>query len=474
MANKAEKLLIIGGSDAGVSAALKAKELKPELEVQVLLADEYPNLSICGLPYAISGEVANWRSLAHRGLKELTATGVKFQMNMIAEKIDSQQHEVVVHSLSGELKVYHYNHLVVATGAKPKLSHIKGVDLSRTQQSRKVHVLHTMADYFAIEKNLATNDTQEVAIVGSGYIGIEMAEALKKRQLDVTIFQRSTEILSTVDADLGQIVHRKLSMNSVNVVTGLTVSEINENNRNVEVIGLNERHKSEAYKFDLVLIVVGVQPNAELLIKAGATTGIAGAIKVDQYMHTSLPDIWAAGDLVETKHHLLGETYLPLGTTAHKQGRTAGFNIAGIQRAFKGSIGTQVLKVFDLVVARAGLLASEAIHAGFDPLTVTTVVDDHKAYFPGSQKIRIRITGDKKTGRLLGVQLIGHYGSEVAKRSDIFATAIFNDMTVAEISDLDLSYSPPVGSPWDAVQIAAQNWEQQNTKYLLPLNRKPV
>ena len=150
MVRDAEKLLIIGGSDAGISAALKAKELKPQLRVQVLLADEYPNLSICGLPYAVSGEVPNWNSLAHRDLQELTSTGVEFQMNMIAKKIDPQQHEVIAHSFAGELQIYHYDHLVVATGAKPKLSGITGIDLARTQQQNsKVRVLHTMADYCA-------------------------------------------------------------------------------------------------------------------------------------------------------------------------------------------------------------------------------------------------------------------------------------------------------------------------------------
>ncbi|KRK33931.1 FAD-dependent oxidoreductase [Loigolactobacillus bifermentans] len=466
MVRDAEKLLIIGGSDAGISAALKAKELKPQLRVQVLLADEYPNLSICGLPYAVSGEVPNWHSLAHRDLQELTSTGVEFQMNMIAKKIDPQQHEVIAHSFAGELQIYHYDHLVVATGAKPKLSGITGIDLARTQQQNsKVRVLHTMADYFALETNLTTNSVQNVAIVGSGYIGIEMAEALQKRHLNVTIFQRGAEILSTVDADLGQIVHQKLVANDVQVATNLTVSEINETETKVKVVGVNADQKINTYDFDLALVVVGVQPNTDLLVAAGSKTGIAGAVKVDQYMQTTLPDIWAAGDLVETKHHLLGKAYLPLGTTAHKQGRTAGFNVAGVPRTFKSSIGTQVLKVFDLVVARTGLLAKEAIQADFAPFTVTTDVDDHKAYFPGAHKIKIRITGDQHTGRLLGVQVIGYYGSEVAKRCDIFAVAIFNNMTVAEISDLDLSYSPPVGSPWDAVQIATQNWEQQSLKY---------
>ncbi|MDC4186934.1 FAD-dependent oxidoreductase [Loigolactobacillus coryniformis] len=463
MVDQTETLVIIGGSDAGISAALKAKELKPELRVQILLADKFPNLSICGLPYAVSGEVADWHSLAHRSLKELTATGIEFEMDIVVEKIQPQQHKVIAKTIDGIAKYYRYDKLVVATGAKPKLSGITGFDLKRTQQNdSRIRVLHTMADYFALEQSLAINGIKNVAIVGSGYIGIEMAEALQKRQLNVSIFQRGSEILSTVDSDFGQVVHQKLTDNGIKILTNLTVSKIKETKTNARVIGFNTTQKISSYNFDLVLVVVGVQPNTDLLVAAGAETGIAGAIKVDDYMQTSLPSIWAAGDLVETKHILLGTTYLPLGTTAHKQGQTAGFNIAGVRHAFKGSVGTQVLKAYDLIVARTGLLEREAITAGLNPLTVTTDIDDHKAYFPGSHKIKIKIIGDKDTGKLLGAQLIGYYGSEVAKRNDIFATAIFNALTVAEIDDLDLSYSPPVGSPWDAVQIAAQNWEKTN------------
>lgn len=460
-----ENLLIIGGSDARISAALKAKELKPELQIKVLLADEYPNLSICGLPYAISKEVPDWRSLAHRNLKELTSNGIEFQMNTTADKIDSSKHQVLAHTSDGESLTFRYDSLVVATGAKPKLSGITGIDSVYVQQSASnIRVLHTMADYFTIEEKLSTKEVQNVAIVGSGYIGIEMAEAMKKRQLAVTIFQRGAEILSTVDPDFGQLVHEKFVENEINVVTGQTISKINESNGIVTVTGIDENLEETISHFDLVLVVVGVTPNADLLVEAGAEIGFSGSIKVDSHMKTSLSDIWAAGDLIETKHHLLGTTYLPLGTTAHKQGRVAGFSVAGVSHAFRGSVGTQVLKVFDLVVARTGLLENEAKQAGFLPLTVTAEVDDHKAYFPGAHKIKIRITGDRNTGRLLGAQLVGWYGSEVAKRNDIFATAIFNDMTVSDISDLDLSYSPPVGSPWDAVQIAAQNWELKNSE----------
>lgn len=169
----------------------------------------------------------------------------------------------------------------------------------------------------------------------------------------------------------------------------------------------------------------------------------------------------AAGDCVTTHHRLLGTTYLPLGTTAHKQGRIAGENALGGTREFAGSLGTQIVKVFDLVAARTGIRDLEATAAGFDPTTGASEADDHKAYYPGSHKIAMRYTGDRRTGQLLGVQLVGHLGSEIAKRIDIPATAIFNQMTVDALSDLDLSYTPPLGAPWDALQAGAQAWQRE-------------
>jgi NADPH-dependent 2,4-dienoyl-CoA reductase/sulfur reductase-like enzyme len=175
-------------------------------------------------------------------------------------------------------------------------------------------------------------------------------------------------------------------------------------------------------------------------------------------MRTNLSDIYAAGDCVVTHHQLLGETYLPLGTTAHKQGRIAGENALGGDRRYTGSLGTQVVKIFDHAAARTGLRDHEARAAGYDPITVHSEADDHKAYYPGSHRIHMRFTGDRTTGRLLGAQLYGHRRAEIAKRIDIAAVAIHHEMTVVAISDLDLSYTPPLGSPWDAIQTGAQTW----------------
>jgi NADPH-dependent 2,4-dienoyl-CoA reductase/sulfur reductase-like enzyme len=181
-------------------------------------------------------------------------------------------------------------------------------------------------------------------------------------------------------------------------------------------------------------------------------------------MRTNLTDVFAAGDCVNTHHRLVGTTYLPLGTTAHKQGRIAGENALGGSREFAGSLGTQVVKIFDMAAARTGLRDHEAVAAGFDPVTVGCQADDHKAYYPDSHRISMRHTGDRRTGQLLGVQLFGHRHAEVAKRIDIAAAAIFHGMSVDEINDLDLSYTPPLGSPWDAVQVGAQAWVRESAR----------
>jgi len=178
-------------------------------------------------------------------------------------------------------------------------------------------------------------------------------------------------------------------------------------------------------------------------------------------MRTNLPHVFAAGDCVVTHHRLLGTTYLPLGTTAHKQGRIAGENAIGGDREFAGSLGTQVVKIFEHAISRTGLRDHEAVVAGFDPVTIGFEADDHKAYYPGSHRISMRYTGDRATGRLLGVQLFGHKHAEIAKRVDIAAAAIFHGTTVDDMSELDLSYTPPLGSPWDAVQMGAQAWVRE-------------
>ena len=283
-----------------------------------------------------------------------------------------------------------------------------------------------------------------------------MAEGFTGRGIQVTQLQRGPEVLSTLDPELASIVHAELVEHGVTVHTNTTVRAVEKTDAGLTV---HAEHDGQpvTHTADLVLAVVGVRPNTALLEPAGATLGAGRAVVVDEQMRTGIPHVFAAGDGVVTHHRLLGVTYLPLGTTAHKQGRIAGENALGGSARFAGSVGTQVVKVFDVVAARTGLRDHEATAAGFTPGTTQAVADDHKRYYPGAQPISIRITGDTDTGRLLGAQLVGRLGTETAKRVDTYATALFAGLTVEQISDLDLSYTPPLGSPWDAVQVATQS-----------------
>jgi NADPH-dependent 2,4-dienoyl-CoA reductase/sulfur reductase-like enzyme len=303
-------------------------------------------------------------------------------------------------------------------------------------------------------------------IIGAGYVGLEMADALIARGLAVTQIEQLPEVLATVDAELGALVRAELATQGVEVLTTTTARKISRAPSTSPAMLRVEAGSASGAAVerlaDMVLVVTGVRPDTELAATAGARLGIRGAIRVDPAMQTGLPDVLAAGDCVITQHRLLGETYLPLGTTAHKQGRVAGENALGGSRQFAGSLGTQVVKIFDQAAARTGLRHDEAARAGFDPVTVQSEADDHKAYYPGSHRITMRVTGDRRTDRLVGMQLFGHKHAEIAKRVDIAATAIFNNMTVKEISDLDLSYTPPLGSPWEAVQMGTQAWERES------------
>jgi NADPH-dependent 2,4-dienoyl-CoA reductase/sulfur reductase-like enzyme len=459
-------LVAIGGSDAGISAALRARELDPQADVTVVVADAYPNFSICGIPYYVSGEVAHWRNLAHRTIADLEAAGMKLRLDTTAGRIEAGDRKLALTDASGREELIAYDKLIVGTGAvpvRPPIGGLGGPDALGSDDG--VHLLHSMGDTFAVMRTLEELSPASAVIVGAGYIGLEMAEALTARGLAVTQIEQLPEVLPTVDPQLGQLVRDQLAGHGVEVLTRTAVTAVTRapagSTARLAVEARGEGGRAVTRTVDMVLVVVGVRPDTGLAASAGARLGTRGAVAVDRQMRTSLPDIFAAGDCVTTYHRLLGDTYLPLGTTAHKQGRVAGENALGGSREFAGSLGTQVVKVFDQAAARTGLRDHEAAAAGFDPVTVQAEADDHKAYYPGSHRITMRVTGDRATGRLLGLQLFGHRHAEIAKRVDIAAVAIFHGMTIDAVSDLDLSYTPPLGSPWDAVQIGTQAWARQ-------------
>ncbi len=444
-----KQLLIVGGSDAGISAALRAREVDPSWEVRLVVADRFPNYSICGLPFYLSGETPRWETLAHRTRSEIEDRRIELLLDTVAERVDPGRHRIQVRGATGATQELSYDRLIICTGAVPATPPIHGLE------SSGVYMLHTMADSFAVHEHLANRRPKSAIIIGAGYIGLEMADALRHRGLTVTVCDVVPTPMPTVDPALGQVVQAELERNEVELRLGAPIAAVERNGEELVVRDVEGRSVSA----DMVLIATGVRPSVELASEAGVAAGERGAIRVNRRMETNVTDVLAAGDCAETHHRLIdGPTYLPLGTTAHKQGRVAGENAVGGSAQFEGSLGTQVIKVFNLVIGRTGFRDGEASRYGYTPRTVSTTTWDHKAYYPGATELYLRVTGDRTTGRLLGAQLIGSYGAEVAKRVDVFATALFHRMNVDAVLHLDLSYTPPLSSPWDPVQTSCMEW----------------
>jgi NADPH-dependent 2,4-dienoyl-CoA reductase/sulfur reductase-like enzyme len=321
----------------------------------------FPNYSICGLPFYLSGEVADYHQLAHRTQDEITSAGVDLLLNHQAQAIDPKEHQVTSVDRAGQRHQISYDQLILATGARSRRPRIEGLDLPG------VFLLHTMENSFQMQYYLSAHPVRSALIVGGGYIGLEMADVLTLRGLPVTVVKHGSFTLKTVDPSLGSLVRAELEQHGVIVATGIQVQQITTQQGQLCVSGTGG---FEAYA-DLVLVAVGVEPRTELAQSIGAELGAHDAIRVSRTMATSVPDVFAAGDCVETWHRIVQQlTYLPLGTTAHKQGRVAGENAVESERLFAVTLGTQVVKVFDQVVARTGLREHEAREAGFDPLTI--------------------------------------------------------------------------------------------------------
>ena len=451
------RIVIIGGSDAGTSAALSARATDPDCQIDVLLEDRFPNYSVCGLPFLLSGEVCDWRSLAHRSESEFAEQRISIHKEWRALGVDSGSHKLTARGPDGE-RTFDYDRLVIATGAEAVLPPIAGLGVEGVFHAR------TMDDGFRILDQIKREPPGRVAIVGGGYIGVELADAFTRRGAAVTLVESAATPLKPLDSELGEVVGAELRRNGVQIVVGNRVVGVERTAgqpRRLRIRGTADLEIAS----DLVILGVGVRPRSELAQAAGCQLGEHGAIQVSRRLETNVRDVFAAGDCAETWHRLLERpTYLPLGTTAHKQGAVAGANASGATREFAGTLGTQVVKVFDIAAGRTGLLDNEAAGTGFHPRTSAVVTTDHKAYYPGATDLHIRITGDDRNGRLLGAQIVGDYRAAVAKRLDVVATALFHGARVADLLDVDLSYTPPLGSPWDPWQVAARAW----------LDRKPA
>jgi NADPH-dependent 2,4-dienoyl-CoA reductase/sulfur reductase-like enzyme len=455
-----ERLIVIGGVAAGMSAASRARELRPDMEILVFEKSGYVSYAACGTPYYIADKVKSAESLVvyDAGFFKKNRNIDVFLHHEVKHILSAQKTVVVEDGESGKEKTLQYDKLLISTGARPLVPPIAGTNL------RGIFTLRQLEDAIAIKEYILREKPKTGLIIGGGYIGMEMAEAFSETGVKVTVVEKMPEILGTMDREITEVVEKELERNGVTLIKSDTVTEFNgEGSRVAEtVLG-----SGSTLDTDIALIGAGIRPNSDIAKEAGIELGPAGVIKVNAKMETSVPGIYAAGDCVEAYHLILGRNvYVPLGTTANKQGRVAGENIAGGGATFKGIVGTAVFKTFDLEVGRTGITEKEAIFEHIDYITNVIEHISRAHYYPGVSKILVKLVADRNTGRLLGAQMAGREG--VSKRIDILATAITVGMSLEEIAKLDLGYAPPFGPVYDPVLVAAEQlrkkvWEKRET-----------
>jgi NADPH-dependent 2,4-dienoyl-CoA reductase/sulfur reductase-like enzyme len=390
MASK--KILVIGGVAAGPSAASKAKRIDPDADVKIIQNEKVVSYGACGMPYVIEGIVKEFQELIERPADVFKKEyQIDVVINTCAQKIDRVKKEVYAVDLqSGVETTYEYDSLVLATGARAILPNIKGIG-EKDSGGDGVFLIRNYEDGLKIYDSTKTKNASTCVIAGAGLIGLEMAEAFKKRtmgrKMDITIVEKNDHVLPTIlDNQMAKIVQRELEDNGVKVITGERVEEIvHSSSSDVKAIKTNTNRQIDT---DFILLGTGVRPNSEIAKDAGIELGFANAIKVDEYMRTNVPDIFAAGDCATARSYITNEdTYLPLGTTANRQGRIAGENAAGGSARFRGIAGSVITKVFGFYIGKTGLIRQEALNYGFDPIEEQIESITMAGYYPGSKSI---------------------------------------------------------------------------------------
>ena len=439
----AKKLLIIGGVAAGMSAAAKARRVDPELEITVYTDDEYISYAGCGLPYFIGGRFTEKASLIARTAEEFAAQNIIVKTGIRAEEIKADTKTIVLKDLKND-QVFtdQYDRLIIAAGARPFVPPMDGSDLKGVFTLRTIHDSLNIKDYLYHQKPV------KASVIGGGYIGLEMAESLLEQGCEVSIIERAPHIIPNMDEDMALIVTAYLQSKGVKVYTDTAVAGFSGEQR-VTMVN-TDKGPIEA---DFVLLSIGVLPNAEIAARAGIELGARGAIRVNDRMETNIKDIFAAGDCATTRHLISGEeVYIPMGTTANKQGKTAGENAAGGQASFKGVLGTGIARVIEMEISRTGLSERECRQLGIDYVAKKIKANSAAHYCPASGEITIKLIADRQDKRLLGAQIVGLQGS--AMRIDMLASAITMQATIDDLIDMDLAYSPPFSPVWDPVLVA--------------------
>jgi NADPH-dependent 2,4-dienoyl-CoA reductase/sulfur reductase-like enzyme/rhodanese-related sulfurtransferase len=453
---KPVKIIIIGGVAGGASAAVRARRINENAEIIMFEKGPYISYANCGLPYYLSKDIENEGDLILQ-----TPANFKMRFNIDVfinhEVISINRHKKTIKvkniSSSREERIFeeNYDKLILAPGASAIKPPIPGIE------AENVFFLKTVPDTIAIDNYIEKNNSRKAVILGGGYIGLEVADALNRRGLQVTVVERENYVMPMIDTDMVPFVERHLTQSGIKLLTRKEVMRISTDSENIgNKIQLKDGEEIEA---DIIIASLGVKPHSELAKAAGLELGLRDTIKVNEFMETSDPDIYAVGDVVLSYNLITGKwVWIPLAGPANKQGRVAGTNAAGGMIKFKGVLGTSIVEFNGLAVAKTGLSERDAEVEGIDYFVSKTHSPSHARYYPGGDMVHMKLIVKSKTGRIIGAQAIGKEG--VDKRIDVVATAIYFNGTVDDLSSLDLAYAPQFGSPKDPVNIAgmtAQN-----------------
>jgi len=438
------RIVVVGGVAAGMSAASRAKRFDPNVQVAVFERGGDISYSACGLPYVIGGEVEDFSELISRTPDQMRGRGIDVQLRHEVTGVDPVARTVTVRDRNaGRTRTEPYDRLLIATGSSAVCP-----DWARTDL-KGVHVLRDLADARVLLADL--RGVNRACIVGGGYIGLKMAEALRSRGLEVVLLEKAPEVAGRVlDRPHQGRIRAEVERHGVEVRCGVTVEGLSH--MGGRVTGVQTDHGP--VEADLVVVAIGVRPNVELAQAAGVSLGKTGAVRVNDRQETDVDGVYAAGDNCEARHRVSGEhVYIPLALTANRMGRIAGVNMAGGDQRFPGIVGSGIFKVFDLGAARTGLTQAEAEGLGLNAVSVDVDATDHAGYSPDAAPLHVRLTGERGSGRLLGAQLVGRPGS--VKRVDVVAALLHVGAGVQDLFESDLAYAPPFSTTWDALLVAA-------------------
>ncbi len=445
---KNKKLIVIGGDAAGMTAASKVRREQPEREIIVFERGNHTSYSACGIPYYIGGQVESEEHLIARKpevFSQKQNIDVRIRHEVIDIELDKKR--IKVKSQDPQKEYWEaWDDLLIATGASPIVPKIENID------ANGIFALSTLQSGINVFKFMKLKKPAKAVIIGGGYIGIEMAEAFLNRSMDVTLIDMAPQLIKTFDKDMAHIVYEYMEDTQMKVLLEQKLQKFETKSDGSVKSVITDKQTIPA---DIVILGMGVKPNSEIASRAGINLGANNAISVNKRLETSAPNVWAAGDCAESFHLISKkQVHIALGTIANKHGLVAGINISGGNTEFPGVAGTAITKFKDLQLSRTGLSEKEAKELKIDYLTETITSFSSAHYYPGSEKIHVKLVVDKKTMRILGGQIIGLKDS--AKRIDTIATAITAGFTVQQMMDLDLAYAPPFSNVWDPVQIAAR------------------